>query len=176
MRTARSSSRRGGGSGPDPPQFPPWVWARIWSPSISLLAVALALIPLNFPPECGPGGGFSLAGFSLAGGGGPPSRGISLAGGLLPGDLLGRGSPWWGPSFLGALLPGGILQGVSFQGCLLLGGGFSFPGDPPLWIEWQTGAKILPCPKLRLRAVKTDIYHPFVYFGTRSVHIRDPSN
>ena len=26
---------------------------------------------------------------------------------------------------------------------------------PPLWTEWQTGVKILPCPKLRLRAVKT---------------------
>ena len=25
---------------------------------------------------------------------------------------------------------------------------------PPLWTEWQTGAKILPCPKLRLRVVK----------------------
>ena len=25
---------------------------------------------------------------------------------------------------------------------------------PPLWTEWQTGVKILPCPKLRLRAVK----------------------
>ena len=24
---------------------------------------------------------------------------------------------------------------------------------PPPWTEWQTGAKILPCPKLRLRAV-----------------------
>ena len=24
---------------------------------------------------------------------------------------------------------------------------------PPLWTEWQTGIKILPCPKLRLRAV-----------------------
>ena len=24
----------------------------------------------------------------------------------------------------------------------------------PLWTEWQTGAKILPCPKIRLRAVK----------------------
>ena len=28
-------------------------------------------------------------------------------------------------------------------------------GRPPLWTEWQTGVKILPCPKLRLRAVKT---------------------
>ena len=27
------------------------------------------------------------------------------------------------------------------------------PWTPPLWTEWQTGAKILPCPKLRLRAV-----------------------
>ena len=26
-------------------------------------------------------------------------------------------------------------------------------GYTPLWTEWQTGAKILPCPKLRLRAV-----------------------
>ena len=24
---------------------------------------------------------------------------------------------------------------------------------PPLWTEWQTGVKILPCPKLRLREV-----------------------
>ena len=29
------------------------------------------------------------------------------------------------------------------------------PCMPPLWTEWQTGVKILPCPKLRLRAVKT---------------------
>ena len=27
------------------------------------------------------------------------------------------------------------------------------PRTPPLWTEWQTGVKILPCPKLRLRAV-----------------------
>ena len=30
-------------------------------------------------------------------------------------------------------------------------------GRPPLWTEWQTGAKILPCPKLRLRAVKIQL-------------------
>ena len=29
MRTARRSSRPGGGSGPDPPEFAPWVWAWI---------------------------------------------------------------------------------------------------------------------------------------------------
>ena len=32
--------------------------------------------------------------------------------------------------------------------------GGTCPGSLPLWPEWQTGAKILPCPKLRLRAVK----------------------
>ena len=32
------------------------------------------------------------------------------------------------------------------------GGWCTCPGTP-LWTEWQTGAKILPCPKLRLRAV-----------------------
>ena len=33
------------------------------------------------------------------------------------------------------------------------------PGDqtPSLWTEWQTGVNILPCPKLRLRAVSIRI-------------------
>ena len=31
------------------------------------------------------------------------------------------------------------------------------PSMPPLWTEWQTGVKILPCPKLRLRAVNTHV-------------------
>ena len=33
------------------------------------------------------------------------------------------------------------------------------PGNThaPPWTEWQTGAKILPCPKLRLRAVIMDV-------------------
>ena len=38
-----------------PLNFPPWVWAWIWSPSISPLGVGLDLIPLNFPLGCGPG-------------------------------------------------------------------------------------------------------------------------
>ena len=58
MRTARSSSRHGGGGGvgldqiplnfplecgpgPDPPQLPPWVWALTRSPSTSPLGVGL---------------------------------------------------------------------------------------------------------------------------------------
>ena len=34
---------------------------------------------------------------------------------------------------------------------------------PSLWTEWQTGVKILPCPKLRLRAV-TNYGYPFLQF------------
>ena len=51
----------------------------------------------------------------------------------------------------------------AFQGCVPIaryrtGGGGSPcqrpPGQrPPLWTEWHTGVKTLPCPKLRLRAV-----------------------
>ena len=52
MRTALSSSCRGGAE-PDPLQLPPWVWACIWSPSISPLGVGLDLVPLNFPLGCG---------------------------------------------------------------------------------------------------------------------------
>ena len=57
-----------GGPGSDLPQFLPWVWAWIWSPSISPLGVSLDLIPsishlgvgldlipLNSPLGCGPG-------------------------------------------------------------------------------------------------------------------------
>ena len=79
IRTARSSSRRGGldliplnfplgcWPGPDPPEFPPWVWAWTWSPP-------------QFPPGCGPGGGLHQA---------PPS----LCYGLSCGGLL----VWWPP-------------------------------------------------------------------------------
>ena len=56
--------------------------------------------------------------------------------------LLG-GVPAWG-----VYLPGGTCPG---RGCTCHGG---VPAQVlPLWTEWQTGAKILPCPKLRLRAV-----------------------
>ena len=45
----------GCGSGPDPPQFPPWLWAWTRSPSISPLAVGLDQIPLHSPLGCRPG-------------------------------------------------------------------------------------------------------------------------
>ena len=66
MRTAPSSSHRGGGldliplnfplgcgPGPDPPQFPPWVWAWTWSPSISpsSLGCGPGPDPPQFPPR-----------------------------------------------------------------------------------------------------------------------------
>ena len=57
-------------------------------------------------------------------------------------------------------LPACTVRGVSAPGggCLLLGGCL-LPGSllsqhalrqNPLWTGWQTGAKVLPCPKLRL--------------------------
>ena len=36
------------------------------------------------------------------------------------------------------------------------------PRTPPPWTEWQTGVKILPCPKLRLRA-ENMIKHPTLF-------------
>ena len=126
MHTAGSSScsgREGGliliplnfplgyGSESDPPQFTPWVWAWIWSPSISPLGVGLDLIPLNFPLGCGPGSDppqfppwvwvwtWSPSIFPLDVGleGGLLGRGVSLAG----------GSPWQG---------GLLVRGVSLAG------------------------------------------------------------
>ena len=60
----------------------------------------------------------------------------------------------------GCLYPGGSLsRGVSVWGCLCPGGslsrGVSVRETPPP-VDRQTPVKILPCPKLRLRAVKTE--------------------
>ena len=44
-----------------------------------------------------------------------------------------------------------LVWGVYLPG--LGGGGCTWSGIPPLWTEWHTLMKILPCPKLRLRAV-----------------------
>ena len=147
MRTTRCRSRRGGGD-----------WGCSWSPWISPLDVGLDLIPLNFPLGCWPGSdppqfppwvwawiwspsisplgvGLDLIPLNFPLGCGP-GGGVSFAGGLLcRGVSFAGGSPW---------------QGVS------LAGGYSsmhWSRPPPLWTEWQTGAKILPCPKLRLREV-----------------------
>ena len=44
---------------------------------------------------------------------------------------------------------------------------------PPLWTEWQTGVKILPCPKLRLRAVNINIRKDYDFFQTGAQHMKD---
>ena len=64
------------------------------------------------------------------------SRGYLPRGCTCPGDVYLAGE--WG-----VYLP--VEGGVPAWGYL--------PRYSPLWTEWQTGAKILPCPKLRLRAV-----------------------
>ena len=64
------------------------------------------------------------------------------------------------PSMLCSWGVGGLVRGLAWS-CGGGGGAWSwgwYPsmhwGRPPaLWTEWQTGVKILPCPKLRLRAV-----------------------
>ena len=99
MCTTRSSSHRGG-VWSDPPQFPPWLWAWIWSPSISPLAVGLDLIPLNFPLGYGPGS--DPLNFPLSYG---------------PGSDSPQFPPWlwawiWSPS-ISTLVVGLVIWGVS---------------------------------------------------------------
>ena len=76
------------------------------------------------------GGGLCLRGVS--------GGGVFVQGGLCPGGLCPRG-----PLSRGRLCP----RGVSVLG------GLPDRDPPPPWTEWQTGVKILPCPKLRLRAI-----------------------
>ena len=68
----------------------------------------------------------------------------------------------WGvylvPGGCTCLVPGGYLPGRRVN--LVPGGvpawsrgGCTWSGTPLLWTEWHTLMKILPCPKLRLRAV-----------------------
>ena len=65
--------------------------------------------------------------------------------------------------------------GVPAQGVYLLRGtcqggvpaqGGTCPGTPPLRTEWEIGAKILPCPKPRLRAViRSQIFVNYMCFA-----------
>ena len=57
------------------------------------------------------------------------------------------------PVYLGVYLPRGVYVpgGVPAQGGVPVRG--YLPRYSPLGTDWQTGAKILPCPKLRLRVV-----------------------
>ena len=147
----------GGGLGPDPPEFPPWMLAWTWSHWISPLGVGLDLIPLNFPLGCGPGSDPPVFPLGCGHGSDPPSispLGVDLD--LIPLNFpLGCGP---GPDPLNFPLgcgPGGgsPWQGVSLVGVYLAGGSQHALRQTPLLTEWQTGAKILPCPKSHLRAV-----------------------
>ena len=82
-----------------------------------------------------------LSTYSALGGGCFP--GVCFPGGVLPGGcVLTRGD----------VLPRGCFRG---EGCASWGGypSMHWGRPPPLWTEWQPGAKILSCPKL---------YHPKV--------------
>ena len=73
---------------------------------------------------------------------------------LVPGGVPSLGGTWsWGVYLVWGYL---VLGGVLGPGVPGLGGG-TCPDTPPCeQNDRQTGVKILPCPKLRLRAVKTN--------------------
>ena len=65
-----------------------------------------------------------------------------------------------GGCLLGGCLLGGCLLGVSAHGVCLPRGVCVCLGDvcySPLWTEWHTGVKTLPCPKFHLPVVKKNI-------------------
>ena len=121
------------------------------------------LLPVSPSMYCSRGGG------GVPARGGVPAQGVAGPGGV-PGP---RGVPAWGVYLVrGACTWSGgvyLVQGCTWSmgctwsgGCtwsweVYLPGGVPAWGVPtqvlPLWTEWQTGVKILPCPKLRLRAV-----------------------
>ena len=84
------STSWGGGAGPDPPQFPPWVWAfggllggglLLWGASFlgGLLGGSASFLGVSLRGL--PGGGCILLGGGLLGGGCLLLGGFSLAGG-----------------------------------------------------------------------------------------------
>ena len=93
------------------------------------------------------------------GGGGSASRGVWLVGSA----SRRRGSAW-GVCMGGLFIQGGSAR--SPQVCLQEGMGR--PPPAPLWTEWHTGVKTLPCPKLPLRAVK--IFNTCINFLLPSWH------
>ena len=70
------------------------------------------------------------------------------------GDVPATGCTCWGVYPLGGVSASGVYlpRWVYLPGGCTCQEGY-LPRYSPLWTEWQTGAKILPCPKLRLRAV-----------------------
>ena len=83
-------------------------------------------------------------------------RGVAALGCTCPGGVPARG----------CTCPGGVpARGVPAWGCTCQRW-CTYQGVPaqvlPLWTEWQTGAKILPCPKLGLLAAKISRMKPTI--------------
>ena len=154
MRTVRSSSSRGGS--PHPMARSPWTSPSgvglDWIPLKFPLGVGLDQIPLNFPLGCGP------ADLPFGTRSRPPGTRSRT-----PPDQ--EQTPPWDQATHGTRP--GTSQTRPPPG----------PGTPPCGqISWHTLVKILPCPKLRLRAVKIEKYEVSYitfdgWFGNVSVAI-----
>ena len=167
MRTAHSSSLVGVylSAWWDPPWVwvwrPPWVWAwrpsKCWpgDPQARPLIFALGCAPGDPPgagletPRCGPGDISKCQTPQL------PPLGVGLE--TPPGQTPQLCPPLWcGPADLQGML--GYQPPPPWRPARQAGiPPAMHAGIPPrLWTEWQGCAKILTCPKLCLRAVKTD--------------------
>ena len=111
--------------------------------------------------ECLPRGGTCM-GWCLPRG--VPAWGVPAQGGYLPGGCLLMRVPGWGcviwpiPSCIWCYLYAASTPTECQHQCSCLYSVSQVHAGihPPLWTEWQTGAKILPCPKLRLPAVTSE--------------------
>ena len=102
------------------------------------------------------------------------ARSLPYRGGsLLTGGSLSRGVSVHGVSVWRESLSGGLCSGVLCTGGLSPGGLYprgslsrGVKETPSPTVDRQTPVKLLPCPKLRLRALK--IFHPFGHVSTNS--------
>ena len=87
----------------------------------------------------------------------------------LPGGLSAQGVSAWGWVSTEGCLP----RGLSTWGCLPRGVADTPPGEqrqtPPLWTEWQTGVKTLPCRNLVAGGEKVMIGAPLGNAGTNAI-------
>ena len=149
--------------------------------TVRLLTVSQHALPGVYLP-----GGVPVWGVYLPGGtclGGVPAWGVYLPGGCTClGGVPARGCLPGGMYPQSVYLPGGVpARGEPAQGVYLPRGctcrGVPAQVLPPLWTEWETGKKILPCPKLRLWAVTrmhSSRMHTIRCSGRLSWHTRPP--
>ena len=107
--------------------------------------------------------GVCIVGACMAGG--VCGRGACMAGGMYGRGFMVRGHPWQGVcSGGGACVVGGCMVGGRHGRGVCTTGDVCSRGDmrathAPNPTEWQTLVKILPCPKLCLRAVNISTTH-----------------